>query len=360
MPLVRKRRAPAEASPSPPPARRRQTPSSRASSPASSNESTHPDGDTHNSAASSHEQMVKNLVRLALASEYARQPLRRADINAKVFGATSTRAFKPVFAAAQAALRDTFGMTLTALPSKEKITVSQKRAAQRATGASQGNASGAPTGWILTSTLPAALRAPAVLAPPRIPSAAPEAAYVGLYTFVVSVIYLSEGGRCSESRLERALRRVNAGEYVGGEKTERVLKRMEREGYVVRVREREAGGEESVEWVVGPRGRVEVGEVGVAGLVKGVYAGGRRGEVEGLERRLEKSLGVGKVGRVGGEGEAGEGDGEPGGSEAERGGRRSGRRSSAANGTGGADAGDEEEAEEEGDEEEDEEGNGDE
>ncbi|MCJ1315653.1 hypothetical protein MMC15_000973 [Xylographa vitiligo] len=354
MPLIRKRRAQGEASPSPPPAqRRRQTPSSRASSPASADDSTPLDGDTPNSAASSHEQMVKKLVRLALASEYSRQPLRRADINAKVFAPNSTRAFKPVFAAAQSALRYTFGMTLTALPTKEKITVSQKRAAQRATGTSQGTASASPTAWILTSTLPAALRTAAILPPPKVPSAAPEAGYVGLYTFVVSVIFLSEGGRCSETKLERALRRVNAGEFVGGEKTEKVLKRMEREGYVVKVREREAGGEESVEWVVGPRGRVEVGEVGVAGLVRGVYKGGREADVEGLERRLEKSLGVGKVGR-GGEvgGDEGEAREEAGGSGEERVERRPARRSSARSGTRDTGAGDEEEEAEEDEEEE--------
>ncbi|MCJ1377932.1 Altered inheritance of mitochondria protein 18 mitochondrial [Xylographa soralifera] len=349
-----------EASPSPPPARRRRTPSSRASSPASVDEATQLDGDTQNNAASSHEQLVKKLVRLALASEYSRQPLRRADINAKVFAPNSTRAFKPVFASAQSALRHTFGMTLTPLPTKEKITVSQKRAAQRATGTSQGNASASPAAWILTSTLPANLRAPAILPPPKVPSSAPEAGYVGLYTFVVSVIYLSEGGRCSETKLERALRRVNAGEFVGGEKTDRVLKRMEREGYVVKVREREAGGEESVEWVVGPRGRVEVGEMGVAGLVRGVYAGDRNGDVEGLEKRLEKSLGVGKAGRGRDEGDEGEVGGEvredAGGSEEEQDERRPARRSSARSGTRGADAGDEEEEEEEEGEEEEEDG----
>ncbi|MCJ1398163.1 hypothetical protein MMC11_001360 [Xylographa trunciseda] len=320
MPLVRKRRAQAEASPSPPPARRRRTPSSRASFPASVDEATPLDGDPHDNAASSHEQMVKKLAsppRLPLpppidptTSLTCPTTAANAPPSPPVFAPNSTRAFKPVFAAAQTALRHTFGMTLSALPSKEKITVAQKRAAQRATGTSQGHTSSAPTAWILTSTLPADLRAPAILPPPKIPSAAPEAGYVGLYTFVVSVIYLSEGGRCSETKLERALRKVNAAEFVVGEKTERVLKRMEREGYVVKVREREAGGEESVEWVVGPRGRVEVGEIGVAGLVRGVYAGGRESGVEGLEKRLEKSLGVGKVGRVGGDGEEGEGDGE--------------------------------------------------
>ena len=177
---------------------------------------------------------------------------------------------------------------------------------------------------------------------------------MGLYTFVVSVISLSEGARCSETKLERALRRVNAGEFVGGEKTERVLKRMEREGYVVKVREREAGGEESVEWVVGPRGRVEVGEVGVAGLVRGVYKGGRGEDVEDLERRLEKSLGVGRVGGRRDE-EEGEGRGDEGGREEDGGGRREGRRASARTGAGGVGGGDEGE-EEDGEEEEDEEG----
>jgi len=34
-------------------------------------------------SGSSHGQMVKKLVRLALASEYSRQPIRRTDITAK-------------------------------------------------------------------------------------------------------------------------------------------------------------------------------------------------------------------------------------------------------------------------------------
>lgn len=128
------------------------------------------------------------------------------------------------------------------------------------------------------------------------PSSGPEASYVGLYTFVVSVIYLSEGGRCSESKLERALGKVNAADYVlGGQKTDKVLKQMEKDGYIVKVKEREAGGEESVEYVVGPRGRVEVSEVGVAGLVRDVYKGK---DIDGLENRLEKSLGVGRVGNA--------------------------------------------------------------
>ncbi|KAL9028136.1 MAG: hypothetical protein Q9196_003445, partial [Gyalolechia fulgens] len=72
------------ASQSPPPTRRR--PSPAASNVSSGNESygnaATVDGGIQG-PSSIHEQMVKKLVRLALASEYSRQPIRRTDITAK-------------------------------------------------------------------------------------------------------------------------------------------------------------------------------------------------------------------------------------------------------------------------------------
>ena len=197
------------------------------------------------------------------------------------------RQFKHVFTEAQEQLRSVFGMELTELPVKERVTVSQKRAAQRSgtQGSSTSNA------YILTSTLPARYRKYSVLQPPQIPSTGAEASYVGLTTFVLALIYLSTSQTISESRLEKHLRRMNADNYVlAGEKTEKVLKRMERENYIVKVRERDGGGEESVDYVIGPRGKVEVGERGVAGLVRGVY-GKKDAEADELERRLVRSLG---------------------------------------------------------------------
>ena len=197
------------------------------------------------------------------------------------------RQFKRVFTEAQEQLRSVFGMELTELPVKEKVTVSQKRAAQRSgtQGSSTSNA------YILTSTLPARYRKSSVLQPPQIPSTGAEASYVGLTTFVLALIYLSTSQTISESRLEKHLRRMNADNYVlGSEKTEKILKRMERENYIVKVRQRDGGGEESVDYVIGPRGKVEVGERGVAGLVRGVY-GKKDAEADELERRLVRSLG---------------------------------------------------------------------
>lgn len=71
--------------------------------------------------------MVKKLVRLALSSEYSRQPIRRVDISNKVLGEQGSRQFKVVFEEAQRVLADTFGMQLAELPGKEKVTIQQRR-----------------------------------------------------------------------------------------------------------------------------------------------------------------------------------------------------------------------------------------
>lgn len=177
--------------------------------------------------------------------------------------------------------------------------------------------------YVLTSTLPAQYRVSKILVPPRAPSTATEASYTGLYTFIISVICLSPRATIAESRLERYLKRMNAGNYVlNGEKTEKVLKRMEREGYIVKVRERDGGGEESIDYVVGPRGKAEIGEKGVAGVVRTVY-GKKDTEADELEKRLVRSLGEVVIEKRGGratrEEEGGEEDNQP---EADGDGRR--------------------------------------
>ena len=224
-----------------------------------------------------------------------------------VLGREASRSFKAIFSRTQEVLHHAFGLTLTELPARERVTVSQKRAAQRAAGNSQGAANKSSASWILTSTLPASLRTSEILRPPTIGTGDLEASYSGLYTFIVGLIYLSQGQRVTEGKLQRHLKRVNADNYVlGGEKIDKVLKRMEKDGYVVKVKEREVGGEETIEWVVGPRGRVEIGPEGVAGLVTKVWGPGI--DVEDLERRLDRSLGTNLAGMGEEEGEEDEGD----------------------------------------------------
>lgn len=261
--------------------------------------------------------MVKKLVRLALASEYSRQVIRRTDISTKVLGEQGTRNFKAIFEGAQKALRERFGMQMVELPAKEKVTISQRRgeftrtytrtpkeesvlisicaAAQKVEKPSSSNKS-----WILTSTLPPQYRNPEILPPTKAPM---ESTYTGLYTFIISVILLN-GGALQESKLDRYLKRTNADSWTPIDRTDKVVQRLCKEGYLVRNREMD-GGEEIVEYMVGPRGKMEVGARGVVGLVREVYGrfsasaddeadmtAAERERMEEFEQRLGRSLGL--------------------------------------------------------------------
>ena len=197
-------------------------------------------------------------------------------------------------------------MEMVELPARERVTVREKRAAGAGKSQQQGNK--AATSWVLRSTLPSAFHDPAILPPPKAPTSEEEGVYTGIYTVLVSLISLS-GGSLPEAKLERYLRRLGMEDHTpvtGYGKTEVLLKRLEREGYLVKVKETATAGEEDVSWVVGPRGKVEVGDDGVRGLVGAVH--GELGEQEEreLQRRIVRSLGVGERASRKEEGGAGE------------------------------------------------------
>lgn len=172
--------------------------------------------------------------------------------------------------------------------------------------------------WIVTTTLPPKFRTPDILAPARAPSSATESTYTALYSFVIAVIALN-GGVLGEQKLTRYLGRVNADTYTPVDRTDKLLQRLCREGYVVRTREMD-GGEEVIEYLVGPRGKVEVGSAGVAGLVREVYGygrvnGGDQSQIDSEERemfeaRLSRSLGITNLGERTNDGEDRPGSGE--------------------------------------------------
>jgi hypothetical protein len=101
------------------------------------------------------------------------------------------------------------------------------------------------------------------------------------------VISLS-GGSIAEAKLERYLRRTNADHYTPIDKTEKLLQRLCKEGYLMRIKD-SSGGEELVEYMVGPRGKVEVSSEGVVGLVKGVY---KDTAMDDLDARIMRSMGL--------------------------------------------------------------------
>lgn len=71
-----------------------------------------------------------------------------------------------------------------------------------------------------------------------------------------------------------------------GEKTPIMLKKMAAQGYIYKSVEKTVD-DETILWLVGPRGKVEVGEKGTAGFVNEVY--GEHAPSD-LEKRLNKSL----------------------------------------------------------------------
>lgn len=127
--------------------------------------------------------------------------------------------------------------------------------------------------YILSSTLPQEYRSASILRPSKTPSAEDEATYTAFYTMVVSLIYLN-AGELHDQKLQRYLVRLNADQNLSSEKTELTLKKMERQGYVIKRVERPPvgqDGEHVVTWHIGPRAKEEIGKDGAIGMIKEVY-----------------------------------------------------------------------------------------
>lgn len=148
-----------------------------------------------------------------------------------------------------------------------------------------------------------------------------ESTYTGLYSFIIAVIVLN-GGTIHEQKLERYLKRTNTDAWTPIDRTDRFLQRLCKEGYLVRNRDVD-GGEEVIEYILGPRGKIEVGTKGVARLVREVYGQSEGSERDdGFEIRLARSLGLKQPEQRAQEEQAEEGGGD----DEEEGGRQRQRR----------------------------------
>ncbi|KAI8957725.1 MAGE-domain-containing protein [Daldinia sp. FL1419] len=242
------------------------------------------DVDMERAGDGTEDQLVIKLVRYALACEYARIPIKRDGIRDKVLG-NNARSFKRVFEGAQAQFQQVFSMEMVELPVKEKRTLKEKQRANARKATSQNTASSRQ--YILVSTLPPEYKSQSIIAPSRIPSTSEEAAYVGFYTMVISLIVLN-GGELSDTKLRRYLTRMNASQNLPMDKTDNVLQKIVRQGYVDKVVERSDGDEDAVTWCIGPRGRIEVPPESIAGVITEVW-----GELpDDFFKKLQRSLGI--------------------------------------------------------------------
>lgn len=200
-------------------------------------------------------------------------------------------------------------MEMVELPVKDKLTKEEKRKGEHTsirvqsdqsnanhrspqTAVKSQNKSNTSNAYVLVSMLPETYKSARIIAPSSIVSADDEAAYIAFYTLVISLIRIS-GGDLSEAMLRRHLTRLNAEQHTfNSTKTEDTLARMQRQGYLVKSVDKEARqhGEDDVAttWYIGPRGKVEVGDEAVAGLIREVW--GPEGRGDELEAKLHASL----------------------------------------------------------------------
>ena len=147
---------------------------------------------------------------------------------------------------------------------------------------------------MLQTILPEQYRIPDIIGPSR-PLAADseeinrEDSYVGLYTMAIALIIIS-GGIIPEGKLDRALRRMNADQTTPVGTKDKTLANMIKDGYIVKIKETPGGGEETIDYIVGPRGKVEVGREGVAQCIRMMF--GESEDVEELEKKLQRTLQV--------------------------------------------------------------------
>lgn len=111
---------------------------------------------------------------------------------------------------------------------------------------------------------------------------------------IISLIRIN-GGELSEPMLKRYLTRLNAETNTfNGNKTEDTLAKLQRQGYLAKNVDREAKAsgeaENATTWYVGPRGKVEVGDETVAGLIRAVW--GSESQGNDLESKLQASLNI--------------------------------------------------------------------
>ena len=97
------------------------------------------------------------------------------------------------------------------------------------------------------------------------------------------------GGMIPEGKLDRALRRMNADQTTPLGSKDKTLAIMVKDGYLVRIKD-SSSGEETIDYIVGPRGKVEVGRDGVANLIRAIY--GQSEDVEEVEKRIQRTLDV--------------------------------------------------------------------
>ncbi|TPX63160.1 hypothetical protein SpCBS45565_g06824 [Spizellomyces sp. 'palustris'] len=207
------------------------------------------------------ERKVKDLVRLALATEHRKQPLKRDDINKKVLK-DHTRAFAAVFQRAQERLRQTFGVEMVEMASREKRQTAASQTSKRA--AVMKGEKSSTRAYLLRSILSAEERS--------IVNWGDQQPTMVLLCIILGIM-LVNGRRIEEGHLLVYLRRL--GIRQGKEHSifgsiEAALTEYVKQAYLDRVKEQGVDAD-TYEYMWGPRAKIELPEANLIEFMSGVY-----------------------------------------------------------------------------------------
>lgn len=220
--------------------------------------------------------MVRNFVRLALAMEYTRTPIKREEISKRVFVNDHKRCFAAVFDRTQARLRSTLGMELVELPAKDKtrgMTVTQQRKAAHTQATTGSHIISKPSkSWILRTLLPYDLKHIA-----QRQHQEQERNYNAVVTIICIIVAMSDDQCCLEGRVQSSLERLGWYPSTPAGLFEEVIARMTKQNYIDRIKD-DQSMEGSFSLAIGPRGKLETlgNRDELLDLVAAIYTTGRR------------------------------------------------------------------------------------
>ncbi|KAK9766099.1 hypothetical protein K7432_005062 [Basidiobolus ranarum] len=219
---------------------------------------------------------VKDVVRLALCTEFRKVPLKREDINRRVLHEHS-RIFHLVFDKAQEKLRETFGMELVELPSKEKFI----------NGGRKGKDKQATKSYILRNILPVE---------EGFIDWGQDKKHIGLIMVILSLI-LVNNRVLSDDQLKHFLRRLSIREGVEHSEfgdIDQLISQFIKQGYLDKSQANivdvssQSNEVALFEYRWGPRSKVEIAEINVLNFITEVF--GKKGDSLML-KALEKTIG---------------------------------------------------------------------
>ncbi|ORY03619.1 MAGE-domain-containing protein [Basidiobolus meristosporus CBS 931.73] len=222
------------------------------------------------------ERKVKDVVRLALCTEFRKAPLKREDINRRVLHEHS-RIFHLVFDKAQEKLRETFGMELVELPNKEKFN----------NGGRKGKDKQATKAYILRNILPVQ---------EGFINWGKDRKQMGLIMVILSLI-LVNNRVLSDDQLKHSLRRLSICEGVEHAEfgdIDQLVTQFIKQGYLDKSQvnhvdfSSQSNEIPSYEYRWGPRAKVELTEINVLNFITEIF--GKKGDPHMLSA-LEKTIG---------------------------------------------------------------------